>query len=187
MTAPLALETRKGLPEELRVLVKQYPREMWQGHANFGGLTAFWLDRHMMFRGLIDKLVEGSEIRLDRGDPRFGPELSRYTGFFLNQLHHHHMIEDQHYFPQFIPLDARLERGFEILDHDHHALDGHIHALAEGTNAVLGLIAERRDEKDEVARLLAAQRDFRRFLDRHLEDEEELIVPVILEYGVDDG
>ncbi|MGR3323156.1 MAG: hemerythrin domain-containing protein [Pseudooceanicola sp.] len=181
----LDLETRDGLPEHLRVLARLYPRETWQGHPNFGGLTAFWLERHMMFRQLIDRLVEGSETHLDSGDPRFGPEMSRYTGFFLNQLHGHHMIEDEHYFPRFIPLDKRLERGFEILDRDHHALDGHIHALAEQSNAVLKLLQAGEDEKKAVDILAATQRDFRRFLTRHLEDEEEIIVPVILEYGAE--
>ena len=181
----LALETRAGLPTELRVLADLYPRELWRGHTNFGGLTAFWLDRHLMFRDLIAKLVAGTEAHLDRSDPRYASEMSKYTGFFLNQLHHHHMIEDQHYFPQFIPLDSRLERGFEVLDRDHHALDGHIHALAERSNAVLQLIQARKDEKSAVDLLGAAQRDFSRFLHRHLEDEEDIIVPVILEYGAD--
>ncbi len=180
-----ALETRAGLPEHLKVLARLYPRETWQGHPNFSGLTAFWLERHLMFRQLFDRLVAGSEGHLDRADPRFGPEMARLTGFFLNQLHGHHTIEDQHYFPQFIPLDTRLERGFEILDHDHHALDGHIHALAERSNAVLTLLKAGQDEKKAVDLLAAAQRDFRRFLNRHLEDEEEIIVPVILEYGAD--
>ncbi len=181
----LDLETRAGLPDHLRVLVELYPRETWQGHPNFSGLTAFWLERHLMFRELMKRLIEGSETHLDTPDPRFAAELSRYTGFFLNQLHHHHMIEDQHYFPQFIPLDSRLEQGFEILDRDHHALDGHIHDLAERSNEVLKLIAAGQDEKKATDLLAATQRDFGRFLHRHLEDEEEIIVPVILEYGAE--
>lgn len=181
----LDLETRTGLPDHLRVLAELYPRETWQGHPNFSGLTAFWLERHLMFRQLMARLIEGSDRRLDAGDPRFGSEMRHVTGLFLNQLHGHHMIEDQHYFPQFIPLDARLERGFEMLDRDHHALDGHIHALAERSNEVLRLIAAGEDDKPAVDVLAATQRDFSRFLHRHLEDEEEIIVPVILEYGAD--
>ena len=109
--------------------------------------------------------------------------MQHYTSAFLNQLHGHHQIEDHHYFPQFIPLDSRLEQGFEILDRDHHALDGHIHALAESTNAVLRKIAAGEDDEKEAVTLLEAQRAFRNFLHRHLDDEEDLVVPVILEYG----
>lgn len=181
----LALERRTGLPDHLRVLAELYARETWQGHPNFSGLTAFWLERHLMFRQLMERLIAGSERHLDRADPRFAAEMSQYTGLFLNQLHGHHTIEDQHYFPQFIPLDSRLEQGFEILDRDHHALDGHIHALADRSNAVLRLMAAGEDEKRAVDLLAATQRDFRGFLLRHLEDEEEIIVPVVLEYGAD--
>lgn len=177
------LETRPGLPEHLRVLAARYPRETWEGHPNFSGLTAFWLERHLMFRELMARLIAGSENHLDRADPRFAAEMGRTTGFFLNQLHGHHTIEDEHYFPQFIPLDTRLESAFELLDRDHQALDGHIHGLAERSNEVLGLIAAGRDEKRAVDLLAAAQRDFRGFLHRHLEDEEEIIVPMVLEYG----
>ena len=43
----LKLDVRTGLPDALRVLYETYPREVWEGHQNFGGLVAFWLDRHM--------------------------------------------------------------------------------------------------------------------------------------------
>jgi len=181
----LSLEVRRQLPEELRLLARDYPPETWQGHANFDGLTAFWLERHAMFRELILRLIDGSERHLDRRDPRFGAEMARYTGFFLNQLHNHHMIEDAHYFPKLTALETRLERGFEILDLDHKALDGHIHDLAEHSNAVLAQLQAGEDEKPATGVLLAAQRDFRTFLLRHLEDEEELVVPVILKHGAD--
>ena len=180
---PLALDARQGLPEHLRVLAELYPRTEWRGHPNFNDLTAFWLERHGMFRQLNDLLVEGTQKRLDGANPRYGREMQHYTSMFLNQLHGHHQIEDQHYFPQFIPLDARLEQGFEILDRDHHALDGHIHALAASTNAVLQKIAAGEDDEREARDLLTAQTAFRKFLHRHLEDEEDLVVPVILEYG----
>ncbi|MEC7300111.1 MAG: hemerythrin domain-containing protein [Pseudomonadota bacterium] len=177
------LDGRKGLPEHLRVLADLYPRTEWRGHPNFNDLTSFWLERHGMFRQLNDLLVESSEKRLDGANPRYGRELQHYTSMYLNQLHGHHQIEDQHYFPQFIPLDRRLEQGFEILDRDHHALDGHIHALAASTNAVLQKIASGENDEKEARALLDAQKAFRAFLHRHLEDEEDLVVPVILEYG----
>ncbi|WP_163846902.1 hemerythrin domain-containing protein [Pseudooceanicola aestuarii] len=182
---PLSLGARTGLPDHLRVLAEKYPRTEWTGHPNFNELTAFWLERHLMFRQLIDTLIDGAQRQLDGNNARFGPEMSRYTGFFLNQLQHHHQIEDQHYFPRFIPLDNRLAQAFDILDHDHHALDHHIHALAENSNLVLTRLGEKRDASAATGRLLSAQTAFRGFLDRHLADEEEIIVPVILEYGAE--
>ncbi|SFQ96265.1 hemerythrin domain-containing protein [Poseidonocella sedimentorum] len=186
MTADLKLETRKGLPEHLRVLAEKYPAPTWAAHPNFNDLTSFWLERHLMFRQLLDKMIADAEVALDGAPgPRFGAELSRYGGFFLNQLHHHHMIEDDHYFPQFTALDARLERGFEILDADHHALDAHIRDFGQHTNAVLAALQAPGDKRTALGRLHEVQEDFRKFLHRHLTDEEEIIVPLILEYGPD--
>lgn len=186
MDSKLTLDTRTGLPEHLRVLADKYPREIWRGHANFNELTAFWLDRHLMFRQIMEKLIGDTQAHLDdKAGPRYGAELSRYTGFFLQQLHGHHGIEDAHYFPQFKPLDARVSGAFDLLDHDHHALDGHLHALADHTNAVLRALQQGGNARDEAGALLARHEGFQRFLDRHLTDEEEVIVPLVLEYGAD--
>ena len=181
----LALDARTGLPPHLRLFADRYPRAVWTGHANFNGLTAFWLERHGMFRQVMDKILTDTQAQIDRPAPRYGAELARYTGFFLNELHGHHGIEDQHYFPKFAALDQRLAQGFEMLDTDHHALDGHIHALAEATNAVLGALKSGAPVQDHLGRLERAQSAFRGFLDRHLADEEEIVVPLILEYGAE--
>lgn len=183
-TDGLELEARTGLPEALRVLVREYPRDIWESHRNFDALTRFWLERHMMFRDLLGRITDGVEGYLDgRAEPAaFARENARYTGFLLNQLHGHHQIEDIQYFPILQGLETRLERGFEILDRDHHSLDGHINALAEHTNAALRAIkvGEGRDATGALHGRLAP---FRGFLDRHLIDEEELVIPTILHHA----
>jgi iron-sulfur cluster repair protein YtfE (RIC family) len=178
------LETRTGLPDALRVLADALPRSGWEAHPNFDALTRFWLDRHLMFRDVLGRLRRGSELYLDRQlDPRrHAAETARYAGFLLNELHGHHGIEDAHYFPALMRLDTRLVRGFELLDADHHALDGHIHRMAETTNAFLSRLGQA-EERDRGADLSAALARFETFLDRHLTDEEDLVVPVILTYA----
>jgi iron-sulfur cluster repair protein YtfE (RIC family) len=178
------LENRKGLPDALRVLLDTLPRAGWEAHPNFDGLIRFWLDRHLMFRDVLGRLRKGSALYLDRQtDPRrHAAETARYAGFLLNELHGHHSIEDHHYFPALIGLDKRLVRGFELLDADHQALDGHIHAMADTTNAFLRRLGET-DERDRGAALDAALARFETFLDRHLTDEEDLVVPVLLTYA----
>lgn len=179
------LELRDGLPEHLQVLRAQYPRDMWTGHAHFNGLTAFWLERHGMFRQVMTRLVRDTQAMLDARAPRYGAEMPRLTGFLLDQLHGHHGIEDDHYFPMFRGLDARLLDGFDLLDADHHALDDQMAQLAEQSNLVLREIQAGDVARIDVADLLAVQQAFQRYLIRHLEDEEDLIVPLILEYGAD--
>ena len=187
MTNALSIETRAGLPAHLRVLADRYPRAEWRGHGNFKELTTFWLERHLMFRQVLDKVIGDKQAHLDGNAASYGAELSRYTGFFLDQLHGHHQIEDEHYFPQFQQFDKRLEQAFELLDADHHALDAHLHGLADHTNQVLRALQQGHKAQDEAGHLLAVQEGFKIFLDRHLMDEEEIIVPIVLEYGGEMG
>nr|WP_235971185.1 hemerythrin domain-containing protein [Palleronia pontilimi] len=176
------------MPDALRVLVEQLPRGTWEAHPNFSPLTRFWLDRHLMFRDVLGRLQDGTRQFLD-GDAdaqRYGRETARMAQFFLQELHAHHGIEDHHYFPVLQGLDGRLERGFALLDADHHALDGHLNGLAEGTNAMLTGLAG--DDPRAGAGALEARLDgFQQFLDRHLVDEEDLVVPVILTYAPEIG
>ncbi len=54
----LALARRSGWPDDLRVLLARYPREQWQSHANLGEMARFWLSRHDMFRELTAMIRE---------------------------------------------------------------------------------------------------------------------------------
>ena len=60
-----SLADRQGLPDALRVLLEDYPREAWESSDNFGTLIRFWLDRHLMFRGLMTSLQGETERALD--------------------------------------------------------------------------------------------------------------------------
>ena len=183
---PLAemLAHRKELPEALRVLIAEYPRTHWEGHDNFSDLTRFWLERHVMFREVLDRLNEDTRSFLAGNlDARvFAARSARLTVFFLNQLHAHHSIEDQHYFPMLSGLAPGLENGFALLDGDHHELEPLIADLATLTNAMLRP-QDGRIRRDDVGRIETHLTSFQIFLDRHLTDEEELVVPTILKYG----
>ncbi len=176
----LDLAKRDRLPEALRALLKDFPRAEWQAHPNFAGLVSFWLDRHLMFRRLTQAMQSDAEAEIDGNmDPQEQKaRLSRYGSMLVQQLHGHHQIEDMHYFPVLSARETKLARGFEILDRDHHAMDG---LLARFTDAANGVLRGRAETGAFRAELLS----FDRMLDRHLEDEEDLIVPVILKHGAD--
>lgn len=180
----LHLERRTGLPADLRFLAEKYPREHWQAHANIHGMANMWLQRHDMFRELGGTLTGAiADYREGRNDAQqfarfFAPRLN----FFLGNLDGHHNVEDQHYFPVFAEAETRLKRGFDILDSDHHMIHEGLERNAETANGFLRALQENEDKQrfaadayaDENTRLIA-------MLTRHLEDEEDLIIPLILE------
>jgi hemerythrin-like domain-containing protein len=182
----LKLDARAGLPDDLRYLVDKYPREGWTAHRNVHGMASMWLQRHAMFRDLggilTGSIADYREGRTDaQGFARFfAPRLN----FFLGQLDGHHNIEDHHYFPIFARVEARLKRGFDILDSDHHLIHDALELNAQTANAFLEALSGDADAQryaadayaDQNARLVA-------MLARHLDDEEDLIIPLILEKG----
>ena len=180
----LSLDGRAGLPEPLRLLLADYPRAGWAADPQFHGLVSFWLERHGMFRQIMARMTQETEGFLDGArDPRaFAQGLSRLGGLFVDQLHGHHQIEDHHYFPLLRLREPRIERGFDLLDADHHALDGILDRFVGQANAAIRA-AGGRDPKAAAGVLHAGLGDLRRLIDRHLTDEEDLIVPVILRDG----
>ncbi len=185
-TPDLHLERRHGLPEDLRYLVAKYPREDWQAHENLHGMASMWLQRHDMFRELGGILTGAiADYREGRSDARgfagfFAPRLQ----FFLGQLDGHHNVEDQHYFPVFARAESRLRRGFDILDGDHHLIHEALERNAESANGFLRVLQEGEDRQRFAADAYAGENErLVAMLARHLEDEEDLIIPLILERG----
>ena len=75
----------------------------------------------------------------------------------------------------------RLGQGFDILDADHHTLDALIHDLAAaGTTLQRGLKGSG-DLKGASAALAERLAHASVGLVRHLDDEEDIIVPLILD------
>jgi len=180
-----ALETRNGLPDALRVLLDKHPRRAWQGGAGLGGLTQFWLERHLMFRQLSGQISEDTKA-LVTGDAeplKYGQRLARIGGVLVQQLHEHHGVEDAHYFPMLARLEPRLAAAFDLLDRDHVALDGHLATFAENANGLLKALQSGALSGGEDERFAETMARLDRFLDRHLIDEEEIVVPVLMEHG----
>ncbi len=183
----LDLASRSGWPDDLRVLLERYPREQWQGHANLGSMATFWLQRHAMFRelaGTIEAIMaQFRSGKLSATD--FPRQLAPRLQFMLEQLGAHHQIEDLHYFPVFRAADERLARGFDVLEGDHHHIHGDIDKTVETANALLRVLAA--SDGDILARCgddyAGASGKLIKGLMQHLDDEEDLIVPLILDRG----
>ncbi|MFW2588700.1 hemerythrin domain-containing protein [Sagittula sp. SSi028] len=174
------LTDRRGLPENLILLLDSFPREAWAEHPNFAGLVAFWLDRHAMFRKLCAMMGQEAEQAVDgtMSAQTHAQRLRHLGGALVQQLHGHHQIEDVHYFPILRAREDGLARGFDILDRDHHAMDGLLDRFGQSANGVLRGTVEPGHFREVLT-------GFETLLLRHLTDEEDLIVPVILKHGPD--
>ncbi len=181
----IPLSDRACLPEALRVLLADYPREAWEADPGFAGLVQFWLERHGMFRKLNAMLAGDAATAIERGmdTDTYRGRLSQFGGMLLGQLQDHHQIEDVHYFPKLARLDARLEHGFDLLDSDHHALDALMREFADAANAVLGPGQPDAALVTRIGRFRETATRFARLVERHLDDEEDLIVPLLLKHG----
>lgn len=179
------LSTRTALPDEFRLVLRELPREGWPKHPGFNGLAALWLDRHLAFRRVLGLLDADARALIDRRiDPdEHARRLVRLGSGLLNDLIGHHQIEDEAYFPELAALEPGIARGFEMLDSDHHALHDLIDRFAAGANNVLRQEGEAA-RREEMARFLPDLTRFSRLLGRHLEDEEDLVLPVVLKHRV---
>ena len=180
----LALARRSGWPEDLRVLVARFPREQWDTHPNLGEMARFWLSRHAMFRELSSAIEQIAALfRAGRLPPEeFARQFVPRLQFMLDQLNVHHQIEDLHYFPIFRVADERLARGFDVLEGDHHHIHGDMALTAETANALLQSLQGGGDTMRRCGDNYAdASGTLLKGLVRHLDDEEDLIVPLILD------
>ena len=179
----IANRTQK-LPADIAYLLAKYPREIWHGHANLGQLSQFWLQRHDMFRELGGMLKTMAHDYREAPDTplRFQQEFAPRLNFFLNQLNGHHQIEDQHYFPVFRALDKRLITGFDLLEEDHEYIHQELFATAQEAQNFLHALSQDSDAQRRAADAYLEKSDrLLNWLLRHLEDEEDLFIPVILD------
>ena len=185
----LDIETRAGWPAELRILLEQYPREVWQDHVNLGQLARFWLQIHDGFRGYAAILKDsGGEFREGLVEPdRFRSSFAPRLQEFLSHLNGHHQIEDFQFFPVFSAAEPRLIKGFEVLEKDHDTIHHAMESMVDTANSFLRTPAGDKDRMRSAGDNFADAGDrLIKMLGRHLDDEEDLIIPLILDRGESD-
>lgn len=176
----LALAGRTGLPGEMLYLRDAFPRERWA--TNLHPTAAFWLQMHGGFRAQQERMARTVALwRNGALDPRglharLIPELSA----FLQHLDGHHRIESGHYFPAMRRMEPRIEAGIDLLDRDHDAVHGHLEALLTTGRAFHEAVAGGAPTASDTASRLGDALDAAAApLLRHLEDEEDIIIPLI--------
>ncbi len=184
----LELDRRPGLPDEFCILLNEHPRDSWAGSRS--AMAAFWVQKHAyLMRQSSALLAANAEFRSGKITAvQFGSGIAPRLQGFLGELHGHHQIEDYNYFPAFRRAEPRLDRGFDMLNRDHETVHGGIMEVVEAIN---GFITTIRDEAtaDADAQRRAADiyieksEQMHRRLERHLADEEDLIIPVMIKQG----
>jgi hemerythrin-like domain-containing protein len=179
------LATRGAIGDDLAYLRAAYPQPDWRAHANFGQLADFWLHIHASLRAeaaaVETSLTAFRDGKLDAQafQRRFVPDLNR----FLQHLNGHHQVEDHAYFPKFRALDPRMARGFDLLDADHHAIHDELEHNVAGARTLLAALAGSGAVDCAAADYAERSRALLAMLNRHLADEEDLVIPAMLEHG----
>lgn len=173
------------MPQEMRFLFDQYPRDSWEAHPGFKEKTRHWLGAHQMFRRVAERVRLDTETLLDRGMglEDYAGRLSYYGGNLVGNLHGHHGWEDRSYFPELSAADPRFEAGLEVLEQDHADLDRVLDDFTRTANRLIKLSAlDETQAHEEAGQVHATAATIEAFLKRHLTDEEELAVPIILHH-----
>jgi len=173
------------LPEGMRVLLRDYPRDGWGGHPNFKDATRNWMGAHVMFRRLGELTRKETEHYLDksRGPDDFAARLSYYGDALVRNLHGHHTWEDRSYFPELSKADPRFDAGLAVLEQDHQDLDEVLDGFSRQANRVVKLVQlDKVAAREEAGGLHPIIETIEALLTRHLADEEDLAVPIILHH-----
>ncbi|MCK8464241.1 hemerythrin domain-containing protein [Aliiroseovarius sp. S1339] len=169
----------------MRLLLRDYPRDAWPDHPNFAASIQNWMGAHIMFGQLAELVRANAEGYLDK---QIAPEdharrLSQYGNLLVRNLHGHHNWEDRSFFPELSSADARFDSGLDTLETDHVVLDDLLDQFTRKANRVVTLTqldeAQAREEAHAVRDMTAVLQGF---LLRHLSDEEDLVVPILLHH-----
>jgi hypothetical protein len=175
------LARRPGLTEELRKLLFDTPKEEWAAHQNYWRGAEMWQGIHRSLLHESGLFVSGLEKLTDmpKGDMQSGlllNDLRQLGGHLIGHAHVHHHVEDDHYFPRFKEVFPQLGRPIDLLDCDHRVLEETLDAVE---NHVRALHAEKAG-RDQVTAALEDARKLDRILNRHLADEEDIVIPALL-------
>ena len=181
MSDSLDLACRQGLPDAWLILRDRFPRSRW-GEAGLNPVAAHWLQMHAGFRHHSDHMrALTAAFRADPGDPRaLHARLIPALQAFLQHLDGHHRIESGHYFPIFRRIEPDIAAGIDLLDRDHDAVHAHLHALFEAGRGFHRAVAGNAPDAASLAHRLAdALDEALPSLTRHLDDEEDIVIPLI--------
>jgi len=173
------------MPAEMQFLLDRYPRDSWDSHPGFREKTRHWLGAHQMFRRVAERIRLDTEglLNKDMALDDYAGRLSHFGGTLVGNLHGHHGWEDHSYLPKLSAADPRFDAGLAVLEQDHADLDQVLDDFTRQANRVIKLATlDPAQAHDEAGSVQSTSQVIEAFLKRHLTDEEELAVPIILHH-----
>jgi iron-sulfur cluster repair protein YtfE (RIC family) len=175
---------RTALPANIQQHLLPMARQDWSKHPAFGGSAAFFIAYHGNLLNTINSLVSQLEtlIQLNQSKGYSPTQLQpvlRSGLYLVEKAHHHHQIEDASYFPQFRKMLPQFSTAMDLLDDDHLVLDEALHRLKHTIQQAYGQALL---SSYYVADLYQQAKVLKKVLARHLQDEEEIIIPIFLKY-----
>jgi len=143
-------------------------RTSWEQHKNFGGMAAMLLHMHDSFRASSAGLL----LLLDDDLPGVAARMRNLFGPLTATLHHHHQAEEAMLFPLVRKLTGSHPQA---LEDDHQTLMARLDELE------VHLATRGREGADELLRALDRE------LREHLDVEEALCIPVLLDLSREDA
>jgi hypothetical protein len=179
------IKSRMAMPEDMRFLLRDYPRDAWPDHPNFARSIKNWMGAHQMFRELARITRDETEAYLakDRPAEAYADSLAFHGDLLVRNLHGHHGWEDRSFFPELKGADGRFERGLDMLENDHLALDDVLDRFTRRANRVVKLTQlDQAQALEEAGSFHESALEIGSLLKRHLTDEEDLVVPILLHH-----
>ncbi len=157
------------------------PKHEWASHQNYWRGADMWQGIHRSLLHESGLFVEGLEklVDLPKGELQAGLLLNNMRhvgGHLIGHAHVHHHVEDDHYFPRFKEIFPQLGRPIDLLDCDHRVLEETLDAVEGHVRAMQAENADR----DRIGAALEDARKLDRILNRHLADEEDIVIPALL-------
>jgi len=182
LTESNQVTNRTCLPQAIRNTLLPLAREDWSQHPAYSGKAAFFIHYHTSMLEAVDYMVLELGVLLHgAGVTSFGMEqvrpILRAGKYLIDKAHQHHYMEDTVYFPQFRQILPNFNAAMDLLDRDHKVLDKALHSLNININQ---LYSESTVTEQQLVKFYESTHMLQRILHRHLEDEEQIIIPIFL-------
>jgi len=167
-------------------LLREFPRSIWPESSPDDATSRLLLSRHGGFRRRVEMLLDASQAALDgkTSPPDFTYDLARELHFFVPLLEGHHQAESTRLYPRLIHHFPEAQDKFLILDRDHTDIDYALGSLQKVPERLMTQAPTKALFQQETEQLCVELYRFQRLLARHLDDEEDLVIPILLKLNL---